>query len=110
MSPPITQALSGVEEANLLGQVDGALATALQTRQWWSSSDTYAGFPDAFPLMRSYNPAERAYGFFGAIPAFPVMGMVQQMPFDTSKAGTASSTRDQMREFVLRYFMRLSDF
>lgn len=71
-------------------------------------------FEHVFPLMRQFNPANSAYGFFdtatiGGEP-FPIIGNYQSMFFDRAQASGETRQREQLREFVLRYFMRVSDF
>lgn len=70
-------------------------------------------FQRVFPLVRQFNPANSAYGFFDSVTIdgkpFPVIGNFQNMFFDRARAGERNE-RDQLREFVLRYFMRVSDF
>ena len=42
--------------------------------------------------------------------ALPVMGIVQEMFYDRQKVAAPAVVRDQMREFLLRYFMRVCQF
>jgi hypothetical protein len=88
--------------------------------RWWSEIERKGGPDRKFPLARSFNPANRSYGFFGRAPLrggmTPVMGNVQEMFFDQPRApaslgrDTAEWMWEQLRVFVLRYFMRVSSF
>ena len=73
------------------------------------------GYRETFSLTREINPPNFSYGFFDSIEAggrtLPVMGNVQEMAFDCARSHREIfDERRQLREFVLRYFMRVSDF
>jgi hypothetical protein len=102
--------LTGRDEQELISGTGFALERGLQFRDWWQWCESTGSFPEVFRLMRSHNPAEASYGFRGEVQGLPVMGIVQQMPYATPKGGSPEHNRDQMREFVLHYFTRLSDF
>jgi len=106
---PLTLELSQVERG-LVSQVSATAERGRAIRLWWQSCEAQRAYPEVFPLVRAFNPAEHAYGFFGQVGDVPVMGLVQRMAFDTSKAVSPPGIRDQVREFVLRYFLRVSDF
>jgi hypothetical protein len=71
-------------------------------------------------LTRSFNRPDSAFAFFDEIPAsqgnYPVMGVVQNMFYDHPKehawnrSAQQEFTRRQLREFVLHYFMRVSNY
>jgi hypothetical protein len=86
----------------------------VRLKQWWQELDAYGGIADRFGLRRSFNPSGDSYGFFDVAPlgrdGLPVLGVVQEIRFDTIKAGSPLRLRDEMREFVLHYFMRVTDF
>jgi hypothetical protein len=83
-------------------------------KRWWEERELRKNFRDAFNLRRSFNPAGDSYGFFDVADIggteIPVMGMVQDMMFDTSNGGRPEWIRDQLRQFVLSYLMRVSSF
>src|SRR5262249_34373352 len=60
------------------------------------------------------NPSGDSYGFFDVAEwdgaEVPVLGMVQEMKFDTAKCGSPDRVRREVRQFVLAYLMRVSSF
>lgn len=98
----------------LLANVPRSLANGLRALAWWREVERGQAYADRFPLVRTFNPADAAFGFFGELPLpdrrLPVMGVFQEMFYDQPKGDEVLSYRDQLREFVLRYFLRVSDF
>jgi hypothetical protein len=118
-----TPRVSGDLTAEEQAIVDGAeqyLADGVALLRWWEAAEGGAGFTERFDLQRSFNRAATSYGFFGTLDrqgsALPLMGNVQEMMYDNPRVPAqfgphvTSWIRDQVREFVLRYFMRISDF
>jgi hypothetical protein len=101
-------------EQALLAGVDRALADGRAMRDWWQARAAEGRYAYEFELARTFNRPDRAIGFFDAVPlgkeALPVMGIVQEMAYDRPKYPAGDLARDQLREFVLHYFMRISDF
>ncbi len=106
----------------VLPRVPEALAKGLDLKRWWDQVESSGG-PDErsrFHLERSFNRPNRSFGFYGEAPVggamMPVMGNVQEMFYDQIRAPAAAheQTTDwlwaQVREFVMRYFMRVSSF
>jgi hypothetical protein len=93
--------------------VERALADGLQLKEWWGRVDTVNGYSEPFEVVRTFNKADRALGFFERAPLsgrqFPVMGVVQESFFDQPKHAPGEAVRAELREFVLRYFLRVSD-
>jgi hypothetical protein len=107
-------------DASVLPTVPLYLARGLDLKRWWDVVERDGGPQQQFPLERSFNRPTRSYGFFAEAPVegklMPVMGNVQEMFYDQTRA-PASLGRDsgewalsQMREFVMKYFMRISSF
>lgn len=107
------------EDWLILERVEGALADGRVLKRWWDR--TYPnGFADKFELQRVFNRPATSFGFFDQVQlnarTLPVMGNFQEMFYDqprtptTGRREAASWMRDQLREFVLRYFMRVSAF
>jgi hypothetical protein len=97
----------------LLDQVDTALADGLALKRWWEDIERAgAHYAERFTLARTFNGPDEAYGFFDAAvirgERLELMGVVQRMLYDTRGAGPRS--REEFREFVLAYFLRVSDF
>jgi hypothetical protein len=109
--------LSG--ENAVLPHVTAYLAKGLDLLRWWRGVESRGGPENRFPLERSFNRATRSFGFYGQAPvsgrSLPVMGNVQEMFYDQTPAPGATEhhverTASQLREFVLKYFMRISSF
>jgi hypothetical protein len=108
------------EHARVLPSVPEFLERGLQLKRWWEGIENAGGPERRFPLERSFNRPTRSYGFYGEAPVgrgvMPVMGSVQEMFYDQSREASspgrtaAERTAAQMREFVLKYFMRISSF
>lgn len=113
-------------DALVLPTVPKYLARGVALLKWWREVDpstTWWFKPSQiqqFPLARSFNRPTRGFGFYGQAPVdgqiMPVMGNVQEMFYDQTRApaslGTDSAKwmRDQLRQFVMKYFMRVSSF
>jgi hypothetical protein len=107
------------EERLILERAEGALADGRALKRWWER--TYPrGFARRFELERVFNRPDASFGFFDEVRldrgVLPVMGNFQDMFYDQTRTPTAMTgeasawLRDQVREFVLRYFMRVSSF
>ncbi len=97
-----------------LGQVEDALSDGLALLRWWQGCEVSGGYDERFDVVRSYNRSDQSYGFFGRAPVrgelMPVMGIVDDLLYDEPKQASPFQVRDEFREFVLRYFMRVSSF
>jgi hypothetical protein len=107
------------EDYLILDRVESALADGRALKRWWDR--TYPdGFAERFELERVFNRPDSSFGFFDRVRldggVLPVMGNFQDMFYDQPRTParlnreTAAWMRDQVREFVLRYFMRVSSF
>lgn len=108
------------QDAQVLPRVPEYLAKGLALRRWWAEVESRGGPENKFPLERSFNRPNRSFGFYADAPVggsmMPVMGNVQEMFYDQTRA-PASLGRDsvewmwaQIRQFVMKYFMRVSSF
>jgi hypothetical protein len=101
-------------DLSLESQVSESLQRGLACKQWWEEKQRNDNFAHKFPLIRAFNRPDTAFGFFDEIrldgTAIPIMGNVDEEIYDQSKAEDVFSWRDELREFVLRYFLRISDF
>ncbi len=106
--------MTAAESAELLSRADRSLDDGLALKRWWDERERRRDYPDRFDLRRSFNPSGDSYGFFDVAPVrgagIPVLGMVQEMLFDKPKQCSPEQTRQHLREFVLRYLMRVSSF
>jgi len=108
------------DEQSVLDSVDVYLGRGLDLLRWWEEVRRTGAFADRFELGRTFNDPARSFGFFdrGRVDgrSLPLMGNFQEMFYDRpksprdSRVDAARWMRDQMRQFVLRYFMRVSDF
>jgi hypothetical protein len=108
------------EEATVLAAAERFLSYGLDLKRWWDKADGTGDFSATFELARTFNRPDTSYGFFGATHVngqpMNVMGNVQEMFYDQPRVpldyqGPATEwLRDQLRAFVLRYFMRVADF
>jgi len=108
------------DDLAVIETVEGFLRDGLALKQWWTHADATNSYAQRVPLDREFNRPAGAYGFFDQVQLqggpLPIMGNVQDMFYDqpkspaVSRAATAEWMRDQIREFVLHYFMRISAF
>jgi hypothetical protein len=106
---------------------EAALATAdlylrrgLDLKRWWDQVYPTNSFARKFPLTVSTNRPDESFGFFDETMVggrqMPIMGNFQSLLYDrpksptTDKVKAAQWMRDQVRQFALRYFMRVSHF
>jgi len=118
-APPPSAPL-GLEDRLICEQVDTYLSRGLALKRWWQR-DGAAG-PDSrrFELAFTHNRPDVSFGFFSRTPVdgrtLPILGNFQTQFYDQPKSPSAD--RDaaarflnaELREFVLRYFLRVSDF
>jgi hypothetical protein len=99
-------------DRELLGRVEAARRDGLHALDWWRRGG--GARCRRFELVRGFNRADSSFGFFDDLPlagcAVPVMGVVQDLAFDRSKGAESGELCAQLREFVLRYFLRVSDW
>ena len=108
------------EDRAVIRTVEGFLRDGIALKRWWEKADATNSYAQRFPLDREFNRPAGAYGFFDQVELssgmLPVMGNVQDMFYDQPRSPTrekrdaAEWMRDQLREFVLHYFMRISAF
>ena len=103
------------EERNILANVDECLAKGVRIMNWWEQADRTGSITDSFTLTKVANRPEHSVSFFAEVPlpsgTMPVMGDVPLVYYDQPKGGW--DLRDwagNVREFALRYFMRISSF
>ena len=97
----------------IVSQVDRTIARGAELKKWFDRKDRAGDYADRFDVIRPFNQDSRSFGFFDAVPLggapLPVMGLVQDMVFDRWKQGApGSKTCDEFREFLFKYFMRIS--
>lgn len=108
------------EERSVLDSTDLYLQRGLDLKRWWDHAFATNSFAEKFQLGVSAGRQDESFGFFDVARVggrdMPVMGNFQAFFYDqpkspvADKARSAQWIRDQLRQFVLRYFMRISHF
>ena len=108
------------EDKIILDSVDAFHADGLALQKWWEETNAVDSYAQRFDLVHTYSKPDRSFGFFDSIELatgpHPIMGVVDEVFYDRPKAGGRASAvsadwmREQICEFVLRYFMRVSHF
>jgi hypothetical protein len=111
---------ASVEEEAVLESAERYLADGIALLRWWREADAANSYQSRFDLERTFNRADSSFGFFDTLllrnATFRLMGNVQELIYDNPRVptdwGVAAPAwiREQVRAFVLRYFMRVSDF
>lgn len=106
-TPPLDAATKA-----MVASVARTQRTAAQVRTWYEAKELRGGFAHRFEVVRPVGAGDRCFGFFDTATVdghhLHLMGCVQEMLFDREKLASGRDVRDQLREFVLRYFMRVS--
>ena len=110
-------------EKRLIEAVPDALADGGALLDWWRRTDSGMTYREWYHETKTVNrPGDQSYGFFDAVELpsagkeVSINGNVQEMFYDEPKAppdyeGQADAwMHEQVREFILKYFMRISDF
>jgi len=114
-SQPVTE-----QDFSVIDRVEQALARGVVLKKWWDQIYPVNGFEERFELERTFNRPDTSFGFFDRVKfedgVLPIMGNFQEMFYDQPRTPAnltqraAAWMRDQVREFVLHYFMRVSAF
>jgi hypothetical protein len=117
--PPSSVAANDAEQW-VLDNVERYLSDGLLLKAWYDKAHAGGKFREQFDLTRTANKPDRSYGFFHTVElssgATPVMGNYQEMFYDQPGAMAKFDPKrkrewlDQVREFVLHYFLRISSF
>lgn len=101
-------------ERALIDEVEPALSKALQLKAWWERTEGRE--TQRFQLVRAFERPDVGYSYFARPPlngkTYPVMGDLQNLFYDQpksegSKQVSAEWMCAQIREFTLRYFLRV---
>src|SRR5262245_51368165 len=100
------------EDRAVLSRVEGALADGVALLRWWRQTHSANAYAHRFELIQTFNQPEESFAFFDQAPLrhgpIPVMGLVEDMLYDQPKQAEPGKIRDELREFVLHYFLRIS--
>lgn len=109
-----------LEQEAVLASAEDYLERGRELKRWWDRAYASNCFAQRFPLTTSYNRPDYCFGFFDVARVggreMPVLGNFQTLFYDVPKApagdqaAAARYIRDQVREFILHYFMRISYF
>ncbi|HEX9941644.1 MAG TPA: hypothetical protein VGG03_06495, partial [Thermoanaerobaculia bacterium] len=120
LASPASDTAFTQEELRIVERVETFLARGLDLKRWWDRTRVTGDFEDRFELAFTYNRPDVSYGFFDHAlvqgQELPILGNYQTMFYDQPKSPAASGPQSaryldaQIREFVLRYFMHVSDF
>lgn len=115
-----SQSVLGDADWRIIGIVEQFLADAIELKKWWECASATQSYHTRFTLERTFHRPDRSFGFFDEVQLkrgrMPIMGSVQDMFFDQLRVpasmivSSAEWMRNQVRQFVLRYFMRISSF
>jgi hypothetical protein len=104
----------------VLASADTYLRRGLDLKRWWDQAYATNSFAQKFHLTVSVDRPDESFGFFDVATVdgreMPIMGNFQSLLYDrpkspaTDKVKAAQWMRDQVRQFALRYFMRVSSF
>jgi hypothetical protein len=96
----------------ILAYPEQTLANGSELMRWWHQKDRAGDYAERFDVVREYTSGDRSFGFFDCAPVggsdVRVMGVVQEMFYDRQKLASGAAIRAQFKEFILRYFMRVS--
>jgi hypothetical protein len=110
------------EEQAVLNSAELYLRRGLDLKRWWVQASRTNSFAQKFPLSINVNQpdVDVSFGFFDVAKVegrdMPIMGNYQSLFYDQPKSTAGDEVkaarwmRDQLRRFVLRYFMRVSHF
>jgi len=102
------------EDRDLLKAVDLALSNGLALKRWWEEKNPTRAYAKRVELVREFNESQSSFAFFDEVSldgqTVPIMGTVDEMLYDKEKDKPTERLRDQFREFILHYFMRVSSY
>jgi len=98
----------------ILANIDSSLAKGRLIKSWWEEREAKRDYAEQFTVVRTFNQPDLSIGFFDRV-ALPgedlrVMGVVQEMLYDNPKRTPPEALRKELREFIFRYFLHVSDF
>ena len=100
-------------DLEVLDVAERSLADGREIHRWFQQKQRAADFAERFVVVPEGGLADEGFGFFeeavvGGRP-LPVMGFAQDLFFDRQKLGDPDAIRAQLREFVLRYVLRVGE-
>ena len=96
----------------LLRYAERTMADGVELARWWEDKERVGDYAERVDVVHEFDAGNHNFSFFDTAvvnnAALPVMGMVQEMFYDRPKTAKGDLIRDQLKEFVLHYFMRVS--
>ena len=109
------------EDADILPHIPRADRLGRELKEWYEDTAERDAFTNKFPLLEFFGASgdtDSGYIESAELPSgqFDVMGEKQDLFYDTTRSTSAErpapayieSVNEQMREFALRYFMRIT--
>ncbi|MCA1636427.1 MAG: hypothetical protein LC802_22735, partial [Acidobacteria bacterium] len=101
-------------DLDILADVERAVSQGRALKQWWEWTEAAGGYAERFELVREPDPQENSFGFFDSVnldgSPLAVMGTVDDLLYDQPKTEPNERLCEEFREFILRYFMRVSSY
>lgn len=111
------------EDADILAHIPRAQRLGRELKEWYEDTAERDAFTNSFPLLKFFGSSDDSdLGFIESakLPSgrFDIMGEKQDLLFDGTRSASASAkapsaeevenVNEQVREFALRYFMRVT--
>ena len=101
------------EDRRIVSYADRTLKDGVELMRWLEDRRDPEDFAEHFTSVQEFDSGGGNFSFFDTVnvsgTSVPVMGIVQDMFYDRQKKATADQILPQVREFILRYFLRVSN-
>ncbi|OFW18780.1 MAG: hypothetical protein A3H97_04390 [Acidobacteria bacterium RIFCSPLOWO2_02_FULL_65_29] len=101
------------EDRRIVSYSEQTLKDGTELARWLEDKRDPEDFQDHFTAVEEFESGGGNFSFFDTVTvsgrAVPVMGIVQDMFYDRQKQADADGILPQVREFILRYFLRVSN-
>lgn len=101
------------EDRTIVGYAEQTLRDGVDLARWLDDRPDREDFAEHFISVEEYESGGDNFSFFDRVNlsgrTVPVMGIVQDMFYDRQKKASGEDILPQLREFVLRYFLRVSN-
>jgi hypothetical protein len=108
-----TRPVLSADDLVLLASAEQARQDGLALKKWWEHVDANGNYRERFDLIRQFNQPDVGFGFYDNAPFrgrdTPVMGVVDEAFYDRAKT-IPGERNEEFREFLMRYFLRVSSF
>ena len=102
------------KDRKIIQAVEPTLSQGRQLLSWWREVHARGGYQERTDLLRTFNRPYEGFAFYDETPVngeqLPVMGLVDNLLYDQPKSADTDRFQQELREFVLKYLMRVSDF